>query len=72
MLVVDEKSTIELGVPRALLSEGRVREGIESALSAAFTRGVEYGRTRLGGELSDLRRECARLRAQLGDSSSSR
>ena len=68
VLVVDGKSTIELGVPRALLGEGRVREGIESALSAAFTSCVEFGRTRLGGwgELSDLRRECARLRAQLG------
>ena len=49
MLVVGGKSTIELGVSRALLGEGCVREGIESALSAAFTRGVEHGRTCLGG-----------------------
>ena len=43
VLVVDGKSIIELAVPQALLGEGRVREGIESALFAAFTRGVEYG-----------------------------
>ena len=45
-------------------------EGIESARSAAFARGVEYGRSQLEWELSDLRQKCTRLQALLDSSPS--